>query len=60
MIYVSFPQPDTFFISSGMDGYKDVRILCKMQFELMAGYDAISINKETTLTASSIPILIKK
>ena len=54
------PQPDTFFISSGLDSYKDIRILCKMQFKLMAGYDAVSINKETTPTASLIPVLIKK
>ena len=54
------PKTDTFLISCGLDGYEDIRILCKMQFELMAGYDAISINKETTLTASTIPILIKK
>lgn len=56
----STPQTDTFLISCGLDGYEDIRILCKMQFELMAGYDAMSINKKTTLTASTIPILIKK
>ena len=47
----------TFLISRGLYSYKDISVLGKMQFKLMAGYDTISINKETSITLSVIPIL---